>query len=88
MCRWCAKQGGTKRHRSILLHCEWRDGFVRSPAVEKRELSKIDFEMIDDAFKALLQSSYSDPVVEAKIVDLRDKFRDAFTGWLEIEEAA
>jgi hypothetical protein len=57
--------------------------------VEKRELSKTDFEMIDNAFKALpLQSSHPDPVVEAKIVDLRDKFRDAFTGWLEIEEAA
>jgi hypothetical protein len=62
--------------------------FVRSAAVEKRELSKIDFEMIDDAFKALLQSSHPDPVLEAKIADLRDKFRDAFTGWLEIEEAA
>ena len=47
-----------------------------------------DFEMIDDAFKALLQSSHPNPVVEAKIVDLREKFRDAFTGWLEIEEAA
>jgi len=56
--------------------------------MEKHELSKIDFEMIDDAFKALLQSGHSDPVVEAKIVDLREKFRDAFTGWLEIEEAA
>jgi hypothetical protein len=62
--------------------------FVRSAAVEKRELSKIDFEMIDDAFKAPLQSSHPHPVVEAKIVDLRDKFRDAFTGWLEIEETA
>jgi hypothetical protein len=56
--------------------------------VEKRELSKIDFETIDDAFKALLKTSHPDPVVEAKIVDLRDKFRDAFTGWLEIKEAA
>jgi hypothetical protein len=56
--------------------------------VEKRELSKIDFDMIDDAFKALLQSSHPDPVEAAKIVDLRDKFRDAFTGWLETEEAA
>jgi hypothetical protein len=27
--------------------------------VKKRELSKIDFDMIDDAFKALLQSSPS-----------------------------
>jgi hypothetical protein len=56
--------------------------------VEKRELSKIDFEMIGDASRALLQSSHPNPVVEAKIVDLRDKFRDAFTEWLEIEEAA
>ena len=56
--------------------------------MEKRELSKIDFEMIDDAFKALLQSNPPDPVANAKIVDLREKFRDAFTGWLEIEEAA
>ena len=56
--------------------------------MEKRELSKFDFEMIDDAFKALLQSNHPDPVVAAKIVDLREKFRDAFTGWLEIEEAA
>jgi hypothetical protein len=56
--------------------------------VKKRELSKIDFDTIDDAFKALLQSSHSDPVDKAKIVDLREKFRDAFTGWREIEEAA
>jgi hypothetical protein len=55
--------------------------------VEKHELSKIDFELIDDEFKALLQSD-PDRVVADKIADLRDKFRDAFTGWLEIEEAA
>ena len=55
-------------------------GLVRSAAVEKRELSKIDFEMIDDAFKALLRSDHPDPVTNEKIVDLRDKFRDAFTG--------
>ena len=55
--------------------------------MEKHELSKIDFELIDDAFKALLQSRPY-PVVADKIADLRDKFRDAFTGWLEIEEAA
>ena len=35
--------------------------------MRKRELSKIDFDMIDEAFKALLQSSHPDPVVEAKI---------------------
>jgi hypothetical protein len=62
--------------------------FVRSAAVEKRELSKYDFEMIDDAFKALLRSSHPDPLMRSKIIDLKDKFRDAFTGWLEIEVAA
>ena len=61
---------------------------VRSDAVEKRELSKIDFEMIDGAFEALLQSSHPEPAMKAKIIDLQNKFRDAFTGWLEIEEAA
>jgi len=55
--------------------------------VEKHELSKIDFEIIEDAFKALLQSR-PDPVTADKVVDLRDKFRDAFTGWLEIKDAA
>lgn len=54
--------------------------------MEKHELSKVDFELIDDAFKALVQSG-ADPVVADKIADLRDKFRDAFTGWLEIEES-
>ena len=55
--------------------------------MERHELSKIDFEMIDDAFKALLQSR-PDPVTADKIVDLRNMFRDAFTGWLEIEQEA
>jgi hypothetical protein len=55
--------------------------------VEKHELSKIDFELIEDAFKALLQSR-PDPITADKIADLRDKFRDAFTGWLEIDQAA
>jgi hypothetical protein len=55
--------------------------------VEKHELSKIDFELIEDAFKSLLQSR-PDPITADKITDLRDKFRDAFTGWLEIDEAA
>ena len=55
--------------------------------MEKHELSKIEFEIIDDALKALLQSR-PDPLTADKIVDLREKFRDAFTGWLEIEEAA
>jgi hypothetical protein len=55
--------------------------------MEKQELGKIDFELIDDAFKALLKSQ-PDPMTTDKIADLQDKFRDAFTGWLEIEEAA
>ena len=53
--------------------------------MEKHELSKVDFELIEDAFKALLQSR-ADPVTADKIADLRDRFRDAFTGWLEIDE--
>jgi hypothetical protein len=61
--------------------------FVRSTAMEKHELSKIDFDLIDDAFKALLQSN-PDPMTTGKVVDLRDMFRDAFTGWLEIEKQA
>jgi hypothetical protein len=61
--------------------------FVWSPAMEKHELSKIDFEIIEKAFSALLQS-HPDPVTADKIADLRDMFRDAYTGWLEIEEAA
>jgi hypothetical protein len=55
--------------------------------VEKRELGKPDFELIDAAFKALLKSN-PDPMTADKVADLRDKFRDAFTGWLEIDEAA
>jgi hypothetical protein len=54
---------------------------------EKHELSKIDFEIIESAFKALLQS-HSDPVTADKVADLRDKFRDAYTGWLEIYNEA
>ena len=48
---------------------------------------KVDFEMIDDAFKALLQSR-PDPMTADKIADLRNMFRDAYTGWLEIEKDA
>jgi hypothetical protein len=29
-----------------------------------------------------------DPVTADKIVDLRNMFRDAYTGWLEIEKEA
>ncbi len=43
--------------------------------MEKHNLSKIDFELINDAFQGLLQSG-PDPAV----ADLRDNFRNAFTG--------
>jgi hypothetical protein len=55
--------------------------------MEKHELSKIEFELIEDAFKALLQSR-PDPVTANKVADLRNMFRDAYTGWLEIEKEA
>ena len=55
--------------------------------MEKHELSKIEFEIIDEALKALQQSNL-DPVTADKVTDLRNMFQDAFTGWLEIEEAA
>ena len=55
--------------------------------MEKHELGKIDFELIDDAFMALLQS-YPDPMTADKIADLRNMFRDTYTGWLEIEKEA
>ena len=61
--------------------------FVRSTANGKHELSAIDFKLIDDAFKALLQSN-PDPVTADKIKDLRNMFHDAYTGWIEIDEAA
>jgi hypothetical protein len=48
--------------------------------MEKHELSKIDFEIIENADP--------DPVAADKIVDLRDKFRDAYTGWLEVYNEA
>jgi hypothetical protein len=55
--------------------------------MEKHELGNPDFELIDEAFKALLKSN-PDPMTAYKITDLREKFRDAFTGWLEIEQEA
>jgi hypothetical protein len=64
-----------------------RCGFVRSTAMEKHELNKIEFEIIDDALKALLQSR-PDPVTADQIADLLNMFRDAYTGWLEIEKEA
>jgi hypothetical protein len=55
--------------------------------MERHELGKIDFELIDDAFKALLQS-HPDPMKADKVADLRNMFQDAHTGWLEIYNEA
>jgi hypothetical protein len=48
--------------------------------MEKHELSKIDFEIIENAFKALLQS-HPDPATTDKITDLRNLFQDG-SHWL------
>jgi hypothetical protein len=58
-----------------------------SCVVEKRELSKTEFELIDEGLKALLDSG-RDPVVAEKVADLRSMFKDAYTGWLEVEQEA
>ena len=55
--------------------------------MEKHELSKIEFEIIDKALKALLQSNL-DPITADKVTDLRNVFQDAYTGWLEIDQEA
>jgi hypothetical protein len=55
--------------------------------MEKHGLSKIDFEQIENAFKILVQSG-PDPLTADEIADLRDMFRDAYSGWLDIEEEA
>jgi hypothetical protein len=60
---------------------------VRSITVEKHELSKVEFEIIDKALKALQQSDL-DPVTADKVTDLRNMFQDPYTGWLEIYEEA
>jgi hypothetical protein len=57
------------------------------PQMEKHELSKIEFEIIAEALKALLHSR-PHPVAADKIADLRNMFRDAYTGWLETEKDA
>ena len=44
--------------------------------MEKHELSKLEFEIIDKALKALQQSNL-DPVTADKVTDLRNMFRDA-----------
>jgi hypothetical protein len=49
----------------------------------KRELSKYDFEAIDKALVHCLkyEATYSD-----RLLELRQLFAKAHTGWLEIEE--
>ena len=56
-------------------------------SASRHELSKIDFEMIDEGSKSLLNSG-PDLVLAQKVMDLRDMFRNAYTGWLKVEEAA
>jgi hypothetical protein len=55
--------------------------------VEKHELSKVEFEIVDKALTALQQSNL-DPVTADKVSDLRNMFRDAYTGWSEIYQGA
>jgi hypothetical protein len=55
--------------------------------MEKHELSKVDFAIIDEAFTALLKSN-PDPMTADKIADLRNIFQDAYTGWLEVYKEA
>jgi hypothetical protein len=69
----------------LLLLC--RCVSVRSITVEKHELSKVEFEIIDKALKALQQSNL-DPLTADKVADLRNMFQDAYTGWLEIYQEA
>jgi len=84
------------RLRRAVLHRPYRCSIssalcrcvsVRSITEEKHELSKVEFEIIDKALKALLQSNL-DPLTADKVTDLRNTFRDAFTGWLEIDQEA
>jgi len=84
------------RLRRAVLHRPYRCSIssalcrcvsVRSITVEKHELSKVEFEIIDKALKALLQSNL-DPLTADKVTDLRNMFQDAFTGWLEIDQEA
>ena len=55
--------------------------------MEKHELSKVEFQIIDKALKALQQSNL-DPVTADKVSDLRNMFQDAYTGWSEIYQEA
>ena len=55
--------------------------------MEKHELSKVEFQIIDKALTALQQSNL-DLVTADKVTDLRNMFQDAYTGWLGIYQEA
>jgi hypothetical protein len=75
------------RVRFLLKPLACRCVSVRSITVEKHELSKFEFQIIEKALKALLQSNL-DPVTADKVTDLRNMFQDAYTGWLEVYKEA
>ena len=54
--------------------------------MNKHELSKTDFDLIEKGLNALLNSAGPDPAFAEKIKDPRGMFMDAYTGWLEIED--
>ena len=55
--------------------------------MNKHELRKTEFELIEKGLNALLNSG-PDPALAEKIKDLQSMFMDAYTGWLEIEDEA
>jgi hypothetical protein len=55
--------------------------------MDMHELSKTDFELIEKGLNAFLNADH-DPALAKKIADLQSMFRDAYTGWLEIEDEA
>jgi len=94
--RWCLGKPGSRPTRHFpdsisatidVKYASCRCVSVRSITVEKHELSKVEFEIIDKALKALQQSNL-DPVTADKVTDLRNMFQDAYTGWLEIYQEA
>lgn len=52
--------------------------------MKKYELSKIDFELLDEALN--VEMKLSSGARQARLEQLRDKLRSAHTGYLEIEE--
>jgi hypothetical protein len=60
-----------------------------NPAPPSGKLAKYTMPALRPAASTILSQLLTrDEMTADKIVDLRDKFRDAVTGWLEIEEAA